>query len=319
MKKLILFFCFITLNALAQRSNTSVQFVGYQTISFEKGKQGGISGVEYNTRDDKWYMGSDKGMSDVFTFRISYDENGINPPIKIDSFDLGAIRNIEAMRLDTSNRQDVFVMVNEPDEDDSLAHIYTWNTTEKEARSVMKMPKNLYPFKHNKGFEGLTLDKNGNYWLASEQSIERDGTRVRFSHIDKNTQQVIEQYAFEYDSKTCKDNGISEILMLDEHRFLVLDRCFDGCKAWVKLFEASITDNTVNTKDKETVANLLPTELMTKTELLNINDVLFPDNLEGMAWGKPFADGSRALIIVSDDNLRKKAPQISQILLFKVK
>ncbi|MFD1817142.1 Uncharacterized conserved protein [Pseudarcicella hirudinis] len=318
MKYLLALLCLIALESAGQNKPVSAKFIGYQTIPFEKDKQGGISGIEYNPKDDKWYLGSDKGIWDLYTFRITYDDNGVNPPVRLDSFDLGPIRNIEAIRLDTSGNQQKFILVNEPDDINELADIFSWNPAEKEARVKMQIPSKLHPFKDNKGFEGLVLDKSGNYWIASEQAREADGKMIRFSHIDKNTSGIIEQYAFEYDASVCKDNGVSEILMIDEKRFLVLDRCYDGCKVFAKLYQAEITSQSVDVKDKEALANMNPNELMTKKEVLNINSVLFPDNLEAMTWGPSFPDGSKALVIVSDDNLKKKAPQITQVVVFKI-
>ncbi|MEG1115228.1 MAG: esterase-like activity of phytase family protein, partial [Janthinobacterium sp.] len=40
------------------------------------------------------------------------------------------------------------------------------------------------------------------------------------------------------------------------------------------------------------------------------------DNIEGMAWGPRLANGSRSLVLVSDDNFN--AQQVTQILAFEV-
>ena len=56
-----------------------------------------------------------------------------------------------------------------------------------------------------------------------------------------------------------------------------------------------------NIAEADVVALYFP--MMRKTLLLDLNQAgLDPDNLEGMAWGPPLANGHRRLVLVADDN-----------------
>src|SRR3546814_13844399 len=57
---------------------------------------------------------------------------------------------------------------------------------------------------------------------------------------------------------------------------------------------------------------------VTKRLVLDLTTLNLPklDNIEGMAWGPPLANGNRSLVLVSDDNFN--ASQVTQLLAFEV-
>ena len=93
----------------------------------------------------------------------------------------------------------------------------------------------------NLAFEGLTLTPNGTgAWVAMENALLQDGPEptvqapggpCRFTLFDLKTGQAVAQRAYVPDAiprapitlNSTADNGVSEILMQDAHRMLVLE------------------------------------------------------------------------------------------------
>jgi hypothetical protein len=114
------------------------------------------------------------------------------------------------------------------------------------------------------------------------------------------------------------EHGISEIQPLDNSgHFLTLERSFGLFGFRVKIFQAATaaaTDTTKIASLKGNVGNIQPIakQLVWDSQQLG----KYVDNLEGMAIGSRLPDGSNLLLIVSDDNFRKR--QSTQFLLFKL-
>jgi hypothetical protein len=96
----------------------------------------------------------------------------------------------------------------------------------------------------NLTFEGIALTPDGRFaWLSMENALIQDGpiptTRApggpcRFTQVDLETGQATRQIAYVPDAIPLRplipgsyaDNGVSEVLMLDAHRMLVLERAY---------------------------------------------------------------------------------------------
>ena len=111
-------------------------------------------------------------------------------------------------------------------------------------------------------------------------------------------------------------NGLVELLPLDKHSFLSMERSFSvgapDTGNTIKLYTVEISGaRNVNGREKLTGTE----EPVTKELLLNLDALGIPlDNVEGMAFGPDLADGRRSLVLVSDNNF---APaQFTQFLLF---
>jgi 3-phytase len=111
-------------------------------------------------------------------------------------------------------------------------------------------------------------------------------------------------------------NGLVELLPLDKHSFLSMERSFSvgapdtGNTITLYTVEISGAQN-VNGREKLTGTE----EPVTKELLLDLDALGIPlDNVEGMAFGPDLTDGRRTLVLVSDNNF---APaQFTQFLLF---
>jgi 3-phytase len=114
-------------------------------------------------------------------------------------------------------------------------------------------------------------------------------------------------------------NGLVELLPLDRHTFLAMERSFSvgapGTGNTIKLYVVELA-GAKNIAARQSLAGQLgDIKPVTKSLLLDLDDLGIPlDNVEGMAFGPDLADGRRTLVLVSDNNF---APaQFTQFLLF---
>jgi hypothetical protein len=181
--------------------------------------------------------------------------------------------------------------------------------------------------------EGLSWSVDGrSMWLSMEWPLAQDdsipsvarGGLTRLSRLDRSGR-LMAQYAYPLDPVQAaspvgvNDNGVSEILTLDDHRLLVLERSaakgVDGRYSYhIRLYLADVAQaQDVSTVESLAKAAVRPVE---KRLLLNFDSLgVRIDNLEAMAWGPRLKDGARTLVLASDDNY--DANQSNQILVLR--
>ena len=199
----------------------------------------------------------------------------------------------------------------------------------------------------NKTFEGLAITPDGrSAWLAMEAALRQDGPvptvaapggPCRFTQIDIASGEVLKQIAYLPDAvarapsppSADADNGVVEVLMIDAHRMLVLERAYmaglgDRQRNSIRLY-AIDTRQASNTLG---IAALKPGNYRPASKTLVADFADFAalsrlDNTEGMCWGPSLAGssgglgpaggpGNRSLLFVSDDNF--SARQITQFV-----
>ena len=186
----------------------------------------------------------------------------------------------------------------------------------------------------NLGLEGLALTPDGQgLWAAMEAPLLQDGPvpavgqpggPCRFTLFDVQRGEPVQQRAYRPDpvpvapqpASAFADNGVSEILMLDAWRMLVLERAFItgfGNSLRLYLVDTRSGSDTLH-QDSLSPGNHEP---MPKTLVLDFAQAGIPrlDNTEGMTWGPRLANGRRSLVLVSDDNFNPG--QITQFLAFE--
>jgi hypothetical protein len=190
--------------------------------------------------------------------------------------------------------------------------------------------------RNNLTFEGLTFAPDGkSLWVSMEAPIYEDGpiTSVSNGGYSRVTQydrsgNVLKQIAYPIDAipvapATGKsaDNGVSEMLAVDDHRFLMIERAgvqgADGnYKDYIRLYEMDVS----NATDINAIASLKGATFTaaTKRLVLDLTTLNLPvlDNIEGIAWGPKLANGHDSLVLVSDDNFN--STQVTQFLAFDV-
>lgn len=167
--------------------------------------------------------------------------------------------------------------------------------------------------RRNSTLEGLTLTPDGRYlWAAMEgpgyddgpPPDEQHGARTRVVRFDAESGAVDGQYTYPLDPVSAGprgDNGLSDLVALDDSSFLVIERGY-GTHVAVRIYRADVVEGSTE---------------MTKTLLADLTTTpgLTPvDNIEGITLGPKLADGRQSVIAVSDDNF--SPTQVTQFLLF---
>ncbi len=142
---------------------------------------------------------------------------------------------------------------------------------------------------------------------------------------DKNKVSYLPGDEFKYELEPEIDNGIVEILALNNQSLLTLERSWDNVKQKVtsRIFKIHLTGTALipaNATDKQ----IDEIEGLKKHLILDLDSIIgnlspgfrILDNFEGMAFGPTLANGNRTLLIVSDNNY--SARQRTTLLVFEV-
>ena len=186
----------------------------------------------------------------------------------------------------------------------------------------------------NLGFEGLALTPDARTaWVAMEGPLEQDGPvpRVgaaggpcRFTAFDVASGRALRQVAYIPDPIPrapalpggFADNGISEVLMLDADRMLVLERSFAmGTGMSLRLYAVDTREGSDVLRQEKLEPGAF--RAVTKQPVADFAQLGLSrlDNTEGMCWGPRLPNGHRTLVVVSDDNFN--ASQVTQFAAFE--
>ncbi len=191
-------------------------------------------------------------------------------------------------------------------------------------------------FRNNLALEGSTFSADGQtFWTAMEGPLIQDddiptpenGALSRITQYDREGN-VLAEYAYPIDAIPEQpgegkhaDNGVTEILSINDHEFLVLERASvqadDGSYSnYVRVYKIDITGAT-DIRDMEAIQNeeitTVEKELVVNLNSLELDKV---DNVEGMTWGKKLPNGNDSLVLVSDNNFNDT--QITQFIALEV-
>lgn len=191
----------------------------------------------------------------------------------------------------------------------------------------------------NLAFESLTIATSGlladdpfRLFTATESALEQDREsevkaetkdKIRFLHYVINPfgspVLVAEHlYLLEPTSVETISNGLTELLALKtEGHFLSLERTFGFTGAGAKIFQVIIGNATDTSNIASLKGELTQVVPLKKQLLFDLQDLgIYIDNIEGMTVGPRLPDGSRSLILVSDDNFNEE--QVTQFWLFRL-
>ncbi len=294
------------------------------TLSPETGRKhfGGISAIEY-IPGGLWVLVNDRAVKpkkDSVTDQTSYlftatDAGQLTKGIFSSVSGISGMENVESYRYNPT--LNTYFFAAERDQESLIGFI---NETGKP--EILYTEKPSYGrISDNRGIEGLTFDSDNTLWFSLESGGETDCRKATATYLfsvpfDRHTGRYDfsrkAAYTYPFDACSCLandspftgslGNGISEILSMDKHTMLVLERCYDGKGKGtnVRLFRASINHTT---------------KQLAKSLLFDFGDYLRPDNLEGMTWG-PRENGRRTLYLISDDNF--SARQTTQLIVLTI-
>jgi hypothetical protein len=350
-------------------SRPALRFIGEASLAhgliFQGTTVGGLSGLDYDTASDTWYLLSDD-RSDInparfYTARIALTGERLDTPVLLGSVTLqqpdgrpwpsrrlgGRAVDPESIRWRAQAR--TLLWTSEGDArlgiDPAVREVRPDGSHLRELRLpamfTMQADQRSGP-RDNLSFEGLSLTPDGRQaWVAMENALWQDGPMptteapggpCRFTLIDLASGQAVRQIAYVPDAipqapkraGAHADNGISEILMLDAQRMLVLERAYmSGIGNSLRLY---LTD-TAPASDTLGMQRLVAGQYTpaAKTLMADFDAFLRSgsatqgisrlDNTEGMAWGPRLPGGSRILVFVSDDNFNPA--QVTQFLAFE--
>lgn len=198
-------------------------------------------------------------------------------------------------------------------------------------------PRQRQGVQPNQGFESLSLSPTGStpgdplrLFVATEGPLLQDRTAASLNATPRN--RLLHYYLGEGPPLLLAEHlypleplpgglfhGLSEILAIDgEGHFLSLERALTPIGFDAKLFQITLAGASDISGTPSLRGNLLRgIEPIQKQLLLDLTSLgITLDNLEGMTWGPRLADGSRSLLLISDDNF--KSFQKTQLLLFRV-
>ncbi len=173
----------------------------------------------------------------------------------------------------------------------------------------------------NRGFEGLAVSPDGRYTFAMLQSAMLDegganGVYNRIVKFDNDTGAAVAQYAYRMEGSS-QGRGISALVAINDHEFLVLERNNRGlgvdsnlASPNKKVFVIDIAGATdVTGIDLDAPGAVFTPALKVATPFLDLGadtltalGGLVPEKWEGLAFGPRLADGSLLLIAGTDND-----------------
>lgn len=185
----------------------------------------------------------------------------------------------------------------------------------------------------NLAFEDIAVAPSGDVFVGVEAALYQDGPNPslttgslsRIIRYDGATGEPKAQYVYPVSpipqaatkADGGNDNGMSEMLALDDHRLLAVERSYaQGFGNNVKIMMMDLTDAT----DVSAIASLAKNDQRVvparKSQILDLRAIgLVPDNIEAMSLGKA-KDGTDVLILGSDNNF--STAQKTQFYAFKI-
>lgn len=199
------------------------------------------------------------------------------------------------------------------------------------ADGAAELANNTVGRQSNRGMEGMAITPDGKTLYGMMQnpllqdgalnaSGNRTGVNDRILQVDIATGQTKE---FVYQLNSGANNGVNEILAVNDHQFLALERDGRaGDNARVKqVYLIDINGATDVSAIGTTAVNGLPANgsngftPVQKSLFLDLLDPAyglaganFPEKLEGLAWGPNLPDGRHLLLVTSDNDLLANNP-----------
>lgn len=310
---------------------------------------GGISGLAYDRRTQRWLMLSDDrsghGSARFYTVRIGQDREGrlrIGRGRQVTLKDGAGLTfpkpgigreavDPEAIRVSPDGK--ALLWSSEGDVQDGFGP--SVRRIDRKGRELGRVvlpqnlrldPKGATGIRDNATFEGLDFTPDGALWIAMEGPLIEDGPPaapgrsaiVRFSRLQEGV--PTRQYAYRLDAVpvagpgAVADNGVSEILSLDDRRMLVMERSGATDASGRFQFHSRLyLADFGQAQDVARVPSLSGEDVTTARKTLLVDFDALPGapfgNLEGMDWlGARRADGSRRMAIVNDDGFEADRP-----------
>ncbi|MGL5943126.1 MAG: esterase-like activity of phytase family protein [Waterburya sp.] len=197
-------------------------------------------------------------------------------------------------------------------------------------------PAQTQGIQENLAFEALTINRTGlpedpfRLFTATESALSQDKSsqeeapaKIRLLHYVINpigSPIVVAEHLYPLDPAPPEviANGLTELIALPTEGYLLsLERTFGLTGSGAKIFQLIVGNATDTSNIASFKGNLTAVRPLTKQLLFDLSKLeIYLDNLEGMTLGPRLPDGSKSLLLISDDNFNDE--QISQLLLFRI-
>ncbi len=336
----------------------SVDFLGQVSLPtgfvFQGTEVGGLSGITYDVRRQLYYSISDdrsqKAPARFYTLTIDLSQGALKEggvtltdvtTLLAETGQPFAPLSLDPEGIALTRRGSLFI-ASEGDSSRQINPFVKEFSRSGQSLKTLPVPAQFLPaqnrgVRNNLAFESLTLTPDQTaLFTATEAALLQDGPEAtveqgspsRILKYNPRTGQPEQEFLYLTEpvaappnaTHTAGNNGLVDLLALDRHRLLSLERAFSaGIGNTIRLFEVSLAGAT----DLQGLESLSTVDLTTlkpvqKRLLLDFKDLKIPlDNLEGLTFGPEFADGRRALVVVSDNNFNPL--QVTQFLAFGVR
>lgn len=315
---------------------------------------GGISAIDRDPGSGEWLLLSDDrsehGPARVYRVRLGQGRGGEIAMTRARGVTLrarngapfarpGAGESIDPEAIRFASDGSAFMLASEGDARSGAGPVVRDMDAEGRERRRIGLPAGLQRTssrrsgpRDNLSIEGLAIAPDGALWLSMEAPLIEDGAvagiarpaLVRFTRMESGRR--TRQYAYKLDAiprapaGRLADNGVSEILSVDAHRLLVLERSgaqrkdggFDfHCRLYLADFGGA-EDVAAVPRLAGAKVRIADKRLLVDFEALDFSS----GNLEGMAWWPLSRGGRRSLILVSDNGF--EAGQLTRLLLISL-
>jgi 3-phytase len=345
----------LLLTPAAATAAPTLQFLGEDILptglQFDGTEVGGLSSIAYDAAADRYYVISDdQSVLDparYYTFALDVADGNLDPG-DVAVTDVTTLLDAAGMPFPAASFDPEGLALTAGGElvitSEGIANalIPPWVRLfglDGQQRADLPVPEAFIPapgrgVRQNLGFESGTV-VGPYFYTGSEGALVQDGpaaglgvpSPARLLRYNLKTGRPDRQYLYWTDPiaeppvpvTNFAVNGLVELLALDKHSYLSMERSFSagapGTGNTIKLYTVEIS-GAQNIGGRASLAGQLGSiEPVEKTLLLDLDALGIPlDNVEGMAFGPDLADGRRTLVLVSDNNF---APaQFTQFLLF---
>ncbi|WP_082551335.1 esterase-like activity of phytase family protein [Pseudorhodoferax sp. Leaf265] len=339
--------------APAAARNPGLRLIGEATLAhrlrFGGSTVGGLSGLDYDPAQDLWVaISDDPSDARFYTLHLPLTAERLGPPELLEAVRLDAPARPDAEAIRWRPATGSVLWSTEGDVRRGVGPSLHESTREGRLLRSFALPPHFAPApqgqrgpRHNLGFEGLALTPDGRQaWLAMENALVQDGPEptlqqpggpCRFTLFDLASGRALAQRAYVPEAipqapkapGLFADNGVSEILMLDAQRMLVLERAYAmGVGNTLRLYRVDLASG----DDTLALDSLVPGRFrpLAKTLVADLSAYLGPglsrlDNTESLAWGPLLPataerPAQRTLVLLSDDNFNPG--QVTQFVAF---
>ncbi|MBS7695692.1 MULTISPECIES: esterase-like activity of phytase family protein [unclassified Chelatococcus] len=333
----------------------TLRFIGEKSIraplDVDGTRVGGLSGLAFDAASGRWIALSDdrseKAPARFYKLTLDYDASGFRAvtidqavPLRDADGKPFPTRRVdpEALRLDPGSG--ALYWTSEGDATAGIDPVLRASTADGHHLREIPLPARYRVStdgkrgpRNNLAFEGLALTPDAGTLIAAlENALVEDGPKasltetspVRVSTFNMVSGQAGPEWVYVTDPIRMApakpggfaDNGVSDILALDEGSLLVMERGYSAGKGNdIRLYRADRRNATdVSAIDALSGASWVPLAKTLVLDLATLGTAL--DNFEGMDFGPRLNNGNRTLVIVSDDNFNEA--QTTKFLAFEV-